>query len=154
VDTAAISYRVADFLKKYPPFHSIQEDDLLKLARTGRVKFFEPNQYVLAQGASRHQVLVIQQGTVSLWDERRREAQLLDVRGAGDLLGVDQFNETRSYPYTARSESDVLVYAFPFDEFDALVQKYPDAEQFVSAYAGGPSDFGSANIRMNGTAHP
>jgi len=143
VDTAAISYRVADFLKKYPPFHSIQEDDLLKLARTGRVKFFEPNQYVLAQGASRHQVLVIQQGTVSLWDERRREAQLLDVRGAGDLLGVDQFNETRSYPYTARSESDVLVYAFPFDEFDALVQKYPDAEQFVSAYAGGPSDFGS-----------
>jgi CBS domain-containing protein len=147
VDTAAISYRVADFLKKYPPFHAFQEDDLLDLSRKGRVKFFEPNQYVLAQGASRLQVLVIQQGTVSLWDERGREARLLDVRGAGDLVGIDQFNETRSYPYTARSESDVLVYAFPFEDFDALIQKYPEAEEYVSAYAGGSSDLGAGQQR-------
>jgi CBS domain-containing protein len=40
VDTAAISYRVADFLKQHPPFHVMQEEDLLKLARQGRVKFF------------------------------------------------------------------------------------------------------------------
>jgi CBS domain-containing protein len=134
VDTAAISYRVAEFLKKYPPFHVMEEEDLLQLAQRGRVKFFEPNEYVLAQGGSRLQVFVIQQGTVSLWDERGSEAKLLDVRGAGDMLGIDQLNEVRSHPYAARSASDVLIYAFSADEFESLVLKYAYAKQYVSAY--------------------
>jgi CBS domain-containing protein len=134
VDTAAISYRVADFLKQHPPFHVMEADDLLKLARGGRVKFFEPHEYVLAQGGSRLQVFVIQQGTVSLWDERGKEAKLLDVRGAGDMLGIDQLTEVRSHPYAARSASDVLIYSFSINEFEALVEKYPYARQYVSAY--------------------
>ena len=73
VETAAISHRVADFLKKHPPFNAIDEADLLALAARGRVRFHEPNQYILWQGEPhRHQVFVIQQGTVSMWDEARR----------------------------------------------------------------------------------
>ena len=30
VDTATISYRVADFLKKYPPFNAIADEDLAR----------------------------------------------------------------------------------------------------------------------------
>jgi len=134
VDTSAISYRVADFLKVHPPFNVMDESDLLMLAKHGRVKFFEPNQYILSQGASRYDILVIQQGTVVLCDERSAEGKLLDVRGAGDMIGIDQFNEVRIYPYAARSASDVLIYAFPAEEFAALVQKYPDARRYVSAY--------------------
>ena len=57
MDTSAISYRVADFLKVYPPFNVMDESDLLLLARRGRVKFFEPNQYILSQGATRYDIL-------------------------------------------------------------------------------------------------
>jgi CBS domain-containing protein len=134
VDTSAIRYRVADFLKKQPPFHVMEETDLLDLAQQGRVRFFEPNQYILSQGASRYQIYVIQQGTVSLWDERSAEPRLLDVRGAGDLLGADQLQQSRVYPYAATSSSDVLVYSFPTEDFHALVEKYPDAANYVSAY--------------------
>ena len=64
METAAISYRVADFLKKHPPFHAMEEGDLLDLARQGRVRFFEANEYIVWQGESyRMQVFVIQQGT-------------------------------------------------------------------------------------------
>lgn len=117
----------------------MEERDLLHLVRQGRVRFYEKNQYVLAQGSSRGQVLVIQQGTVLLWDEQGNEAKLLDVRGAGDLLGIDQMNQVASHPYAVRSASDLLVYAFPSEEFNALVEKYPLARQYVSAYAGGPT---------------
>jgi len=86
------------------------------------------------QGRSRHQIFVIQQGTVLLWDERGAEAKLLDVRGAGDILGIDYSGDGRSYPYAARSASDVLVYSFPHADFDALIQKYPDAKDYVVAY--------------------
>ena len=125
METAAISYRVADFLKQHPPFQAMEEEDLLKLARQGRVKFFEANEYILWQGASRFQVFVIQQGTVSLWDEQNTDAKLRDVRGPGDLLGIDQFDDVRTYPHSATSSSDVLVYAFPADEFETLILKYP-----------------------------
>src|SRR3954452_12274866 len=82
VDTAVISYRVADFLERYPPFNAIDEADRLALAARGRVRFHEPHEYVLWQGEPhRHQVFVIQQGSVSLWDETAGEPRLRDVRG-------------------------------------------------------------------------
>ena len=134
MDTAAINYRVADFLKDYLPFQVMDVEDLRHFALLGRVRFFEPNQFIVTQGASRFEVFVIQQGTVLLWDERSSESRLLDVRGAGAMLGIDEFDRLRSYPYTARSASDVLVYSFPADEFETLIGKYPDAVQYISAY--------------------
>ncbi|MEQ1574460.1 MAG: putative nucleotidyltransferase substrate binding domain-containing protein [Vicinamibacterales bacterium] len=134
VETATISYRVADFLKKHPPFHSVADEDLLALAARGRVRFYEPNEYLLWQGEPhRPQVFVIQQGTVSLWDESSTLAELRDVRGAGDMLGIERFNDVHACLYSARSESDVVVYAFPSEDLEELFSKYPRAREYVNA---------------------
>jgi signal-transduction protein with cAMP-binding, CBS, and nucleotidyltransferase domain len=70
MDTATISYRVADFLKKHAPFQAMEDADLLTLAGQGRVRFHERHEHILSQGeAHKHFVFVIQQGVVSLWDE-------------------------------------------------------------------------------------
>ena len=46
METAAISHRVADFLKQHPPFQAMGDGDLLELSRQGiRV----PDDAVLAQ---------------------------------------------------------------------------------------------------------
>ena len=37
-------YRVADFLKEFPPFSFVGDEDLLRLAGTGRVKFHEADE--------------------------------------------------------------------------------------------------------------
>ena len=142
METSAISFRVADFLKKHPPFQSMEESDLLELAARGRVKFHEPNEYILWQGEPhRHQVFVIQQGTVSLWDEAASDAELRDVRGVGDMLGVEQFNGAQACVHSARSSSDVLIYAFPAYEFEMLLDKYPKARQYVMAYGSVVTDY-------------
>jgi CBS domain-containing protein len=148
VETASISYRVADFLKKHPPFTTMADADLLEFAPTGRVRFYERNEYILWQGEPhRSQIFVIQQGTVSLWDEAtpssdaRPGSGLGDVRGAGDMLGIERFNGARSTLYTARSESDVVIYAFPAEDFDALLTKYERARQYVTAEAGITLDY-------------
>ena len=126
VDTSEISYRVADFLKQYAPFQVAELSDLLAMAAHGRVRFFERNEYILWQGEPhRAQIFVIQQGTVSLWDEANGRSQLRDIRGAGDMLGLERYTGARSCPHTARSESDVVLYAFPADDFEACVLKYP-----------------------------
>ena len=124
------------------------ESDLLELAARGRVTFHEPNEYVLWQGEPhRHQVFVIQQGTVSLWDESAAEARLRDVRGAGDLLGIERFNGAPVTPYSARSASDVLIYAFPASDFELLLMKYPGAGQFVAGYESVVADYEWADAR-------
>jgi len=134
VETAGISYRVADFLTKHPPFTTMAEEDLLAFAAHGRVRFHEPNEYLLWQGEPhRFQIFVIQQGTVSLWDDTGAAAALRDVRGAGDMIGVERFNGAPTTPYSARSESDVVVYAFPADDLETLLAKYPRARQYVTA---------------------
>jgi CBS domain-containing protein len=134
VDTSAISYRVADFLKKYTPFHSVDDADLLAVAKGGRVRFFEPNEYILWQGEPhKPHVYVIQQGTVSLWDEAGERGELRDVRGAGDMLGLERYNGARACLTSARSESDVVVYGFAAEDFETCVLKYPHAVEYVEA---------------------
>jgi CBS domain-containing protein len=98
------------------------------------VRFHEPNEYILWQGAPhRHQVFVIQQGTVSLWEESSDGGKLRDIRGGGDMLGIERYNDARACLHSARSESDVVIYAFPAHDFEAYVLKYPHAVRYVAA---------------------
>ncbi len=148
METTVISYRVADFLKKHPPFHAMDDEDLLGLAAHGRVRFHEPNEYILWQGEPhRLHVFVIQQGTVSLWDESADQFELKDVRGAGDMLGIERYCDAPHCLYSGRSESDVVIYAFPASDFDALVMKYPHAAQFVAAEGRVTPDYQPATER-------
>ena len=126
----------------------MEDADLLELSRQGRVRFFESNEYIAWQGESyRMQVFVIQQGTVSLWDETGEAPVLRDVRGAGDMLGIEQFNDDGLYAYSARSASDVLIYVFPAIEFEALVLKYPNARRFAAAYGNVTGDYPATEER-------
>ena len=148
METAAISHRVADFLKKHPPFHAMEEGDLLNLARQGRVRFFEENEYIVWQGEPyRMQVFVIQQGSVSLWDEAGHVVALRDVRGAGDMLGIEQLNDGSCYSYSAKSASDVVIYAFPANTFKAFVLKYEYARRYAAAYGNVNADYQSTEER-------
>jgi CBS domain-containing protein len=150
VETSAISYRVADFLKQHPPFQAMDEADLLELAARGRVTFHEPNEYILWQGEPhRHQVFVIQQGTVSLWDETSADAALRDVRGTGDLLGIERYTGASVCVHSARSSSDVLIYAFPASDFETLLAKYPSADRFVAGYGSVAADYEWADTRRD-----
>ena len=116
METATISFRVADFLKQYPPFQAMDDGDVLALAGRGRVRFHERNEHLLSQGeAHRHHIFVIQQGVVSLWAEVNGCFELRDVRGPGDLIGVERFNGAPASLHSARAATDVVSYALPAD---------------------------------------
>jgi CBS domain-containing protein len=150
MDTSAIRHRVADFLKQHPPFTAMEERDLVALAANGRVRFHEANEFILWQGEPhKAYVFVIQQGTVTLWDERGDEPQLRDVRGAGDLLGAEQFNGVRSCLWSARAAGDVLLYGLSAPDFGELLFRYPYARQYVSALGTVVSDFQRSDDRSD-----
>jgi CBS domain-containing protein len=150
LETAVISYRVADFLKKHPPFHAMDDADLLGLAARGRVRFHEPNEYILWQGEPHRQhVFVIQQGTVTLWDETGGRVELRDVRGEGDMLGLERYCDAPHCLYSGRSETDVVIYAFPASDFDEFVLSYSHAAQYVAAEGRVTPDYQAATARRS-----
>src|SRR4029079_4408569 len=129
----------------------MDDADLVALASHGRVRFF-PNDDFLAWQGEPHKthVLVIQQGTVSMWDEEDGQAELRDVRGPGDWIGAEQFHGARSCLYTARATSDVVTYGFPVYDVEALLEKYPYAASVVAAMGSVDSGFTATDT----AAHP
>ena len=106
------------------------------------MRFHEANEYILWQGEPHKlHVFVIQQGTVSLWDEADGQAVLKDVRGPGDMLGIERFNDAPWCLHSARSAGDVVIYSFPASDFEELVLKYPYARRFVEAHDTVSADF-------------
>lgn len=136
MQTSAINYRVADFLKQYPPFQGMELEDLLDLASRGRVKFHEIDEYILWQDAPHGPyVFVIQQGTVSLWLAGPRGDQLWDMRGPGDVVGIDRFHGLAANAHSCKAASDVVLYALPADTFAKLLEKYPQAQRYIAAHS-------------------
>src|SRR4029077_7927841 len=142
MQTAAIAYRVADFLKQQPPFQFMEESDLVALAARGRVKFHETDEYICWQSSPYTPFLyVIQQGSVALWDESADPPALRDIRGAGDCIGIERFNGSTVSLHSAKTASDVVLYAIPADDFALLLERYPRASQYVAAYSAVTADY-------------
>lgn len=143
--TATIAYRVADFLRRYPPFQYLDESELLELVAGGRVLFHEDGELVFERGQRRRPyVYVIQKGVVRLVDYSDDEADaetgeepheiLRDVRGTGDLLGVGRYLGLAEHSYTARTETEVILYALPAGLLWEQVKRHPRASHFLAAY--------------------
>jgi CBS domain-containing protein len=135
LQTSAIRYRVVDFLKAYPPFQAMEEDDLMELVARGRVRFHEVDEYVYWQGKPPGDLFfVVQQGAVSLFEEGGEQERLRDVRGPGDLLGIDRFLGASAYRYSAKAASDVILYALASTDMEPLLTKYPSAGRYLAAH--------------------
>jgi len=134
--SSSIRFRVADFLKQHAPFDAISEQDRLDLAMGGRVKFHECDETIFRQGARLGRYLfVIQQGTVQLLIRDAESDSLQDILGEGDLLGIDQLLGEKHYRCSAKTSSDVILYALPMETFEALTIRYPVLARYLAASA-------------------
>ena len=132
---SAIAIRVVDFLKQHPPFSFLEERVLLELAAKGRVKFHEGGEIVFSRGQPRNRYLyVIQQGKVRIVDERPGGDRLIDLRGEGDLLGLQGVISDGPYLNTAKTDADTILYGIDRDDFIAHAERTPKAKRYLAAY--------------------
>lgn len=135
MQTFVIRQRVADFLRKYTPFEVFSEEDLLALAGSGRVLFHESEEFIFRQGDAKGRFLwMIQQGKVELLDEAVDGQPVRDVLSEGDLLGMERFSGDGSFLHSARTMTDVILYAVSAELFEASMTKYPSVKRYVAAH--------------------
>jgi signal-transduction protein with cAMP-binding, CBS, and nucleotidyltransferase domain len=135
MNTSVIRYRVADFLKSHAPFDAVPEQRLIDLAGQGRVKFHEAGEYVFQQGqAGAAWVWIIQQGKVELIEESFGASHLRDVLGEGDLLGIERLFGDGAYLASARTASDVILYAIDTRAFEAFAAQHAAVKRYLAAH--------------------
>jgi CBS domain-containing protein len=144
--TSVIRQRVADFLKGHAPFEALSDKDILDLAGSGRVRFHEAGEFLFRKGQAKGQFIwMVQQGRVEMFDDGPSgTTELRDVVGEGDLLGLEQFVGDGSYLFSARTASDVIIYALSAELFESLVRQNTTLQRFLSAQfsVGGLLGFG------------
>ena len=132
---SSISVRIADFLKDYPPFQFMDLQELRQLAGKSKVKFHEDGEIVFSKGQPRDQwIYVIQQGNVRIIDETEEGESLMDMRGPGDLLGLQGIRSEEPYKHTCRTDTETILYGLPRTAFVGLAEKSPEARRYLAAY--------------------
>jgi CBS domain-containing protein len=131
----SIATRIADFLKDHPPFTFLQREDIVELAAGGRVKFHEDGEFVFIQGQPRDRfIYVVQQGRLRVIEETPSGERLIDMRGTGDLIGLQGIRSEEPYLHTCRTESECILYALPRAAFTRMIDQSAEARRYLAAY--------------------
>ena len=99
---------VGRFLKRFPPFDELPDDDLARLASSAEIEFFPAGASILEQSGKPSQFLyVVRSGAVEVLFDGR----IADLMGEGEVFGEFSVLSERGPLATIRAHEDTLCYA-------------------------------------------
>ncbi len=117
-----VAGRIADFLKRFPPFSSLGYEELAAIAEQSKVLYLEKNQVLFKGGDTTHpDFYVVKDGAIGLSITSDMEETLIDKCDEGDILGLRPFFAKNNYLMTAKSREESIVYGIPIDVFQPYV---------------------------------
>ena len=119
---------IAEFLRGHPPFDTLDEETLARVAASAEIEFHAATTAILesAEETSRF-AYVVRRGSVELLIDGR----LLDVLGEGEMFGFASLLEEAPLGFVARAAEDTLVYRIPAESIRPVLER-PDAVRFVA----------------------
>jgi CBS domain-containing protein len=119
---------IAEFLGRHPPFDTLDEEALERVAASAEIEFHAAGTAILesAEETSRF-AYVVRRGSVELLIDGR----LLDLLGEGEMFGFASLLEEAPLGFVARAAEDTLVYRIPADSIRPVLER-PDAVRFVA----------------------
>lgn len=136
-----IPVRVAEFLKAFSPFGQLPESELLSLAESIEIAFYEQGQVLFNEGDKPpEKIYIVYKGSVRLVTHIDEKEELVDVADEGDSFGIAPLLAKRNYILSAVANEDVLMYLVEWEPFSRLLANYPSfAVFFAAGFAAGPS---------------
>jgi CBS domain-containing protein len=119
---------IAEFLSGYPPFDTLDEDELARVAASAEIEFHAARALILdSADATSHFAYVVRRGAVELLIDGR----LLDLLGEGEMFGFASMLSDAPLGFVARAHEDTLAYRFPEDAITPVLER-PAAVHFVA----------------------
>jgi CBS domain-containing protein len=128
----AVALRIANFLKEFPPFNNLSDDNLLEIAYAIRVIRIEKNKTLFRIDDPLHDSFyVVASGVINLFVIADADEQLLNKCYPGDIFGLRPFFAKNNYMMTAKAREDSLIYAIPINVFKPFVAGNPEVLNFL-----------------------
>jgi len=125
-----ISYRIADFLKHYPPFSNLLIPQLETLSEEVSIIYKERGHIIFKINESAHsQFYVVHKGAVALWNHN--EKVVLDICDEGDIFGLRPLMAHENYRLTAKTEEETILYAIPIGIFKPYIKENRTVADFL-----------------------
>jgi CRP-like cAMP-binding protein len=108
-------------------FADLQPEELAALTKAALRKLYRKGQEVFSQGEPAQKMFLLKGGRVKLSKLAESGDEItLDIRKAGDFLGVAMLLEETMYPLTATCLEDTLICGFDKAGFEKLVLDHPN----------------------------
>lgn len=126
--------RVAEFLKRYPPFSFLEKGELFLVAGQVEIHYLEKDQVFFRQGEpARPNFYVLKEGTIHLVEPTTTGEEIREVCDEGDVFGVLALLGKRPYLLTAKIIENSLIYSIPVSVFEKILEKNSRASLFFAA---------------------
>ncbi len=125
-----ISYRIADFLKRFPPFSYLSKKELEDLSLEVSIVYKEKDNTIFHfEEKPHHHFYVVHKGAVALWDVTKKV--ILDICDEGDIFGLRPLMAHDNYRLEAKTEEETILYAIPIEKFRPYVQHSQSLGDFL-----------------------
>lgn len=112
----AISYRIADFLKKFPPFSYLTLKELQEFSQEISIFYKEKDAVVFESEEKPHpHFYVVNKGAINLI--KKDEGITLDMCDEGDVFGLRPLMANENYRLEAKAQEESILYAIPIELF-------------------------------------
>ena len=127
-----ITERVADFLKRFPPFDLMRWPELLELSSQIKIKYFEKNRPVYNEGDDLHEhFYLINKGAIALWKTIKNEKEVIDHFDEGDVFGLRPLFAKENYAISAITEEESILYCIPIAIFKPMASRNHDIGNYL-----------------------
>jgi len=128
-----IPSRIILFLKQFPPFNLLDDEDLKLLAEQTVVCFHRPGEYVFKQGETpKDCIYVVHEGAVHLVSNEEGEELLVESCDEGDLFGLRPLLAEQEYKLSAKVAEESLLYAIKVKGLKELLVERPKLSLYLA----------------------
>lgn len=113
-----IAVRVADFLKKYPPFDIIPEEKLSELSKQVSIVYLEKGNVLFNANDTLHShFYIVKEGAIQIKEPKEDSLRMVDICDEGDVFGIRPLIANSNYQMTAVAEEETILYGIPLEDF-------------------------------------
>jgi CBS domain-containing protein len=129
-----IVHRVAEFLKRFPPFSFLSKEVLEKVAASVKIRYLEKGEVLFRQGqAAETHFYILKEGAIILTESIQNKEETRDECDEGDVFGVLALLGKRPYVLSAKVQENSLVYAIPVSVFEEVLEQNSRVALFFAA---------------------
>jgi CBS domain-containing protein len=135
VATNLIPDRIADALRRFPPFSMLPEETVTELAAEATVRVCVPGDLVWRHGdPPGDELFFLARGRVEYFGTTDGRPTLVDVRDVGDLLGLTALVSNQRLNIEARVVEESILYGLRWARLRKIITEHDDARNYVNRH--------------------